>query len=62
MIAPNEPQQMTGAALGSSAYNPVPADPASERGSSAKEGDGMTAVQRVVADLKVLCAAWGDNR
>jgi hypothetical protein len=22
---------------------------------SAKEGDGMTAVQRVVADLKVLC-------
>jgi hypothetical protein len=28
---------------------------------SAKEGDGMTAFQRVVADLKVLCAAWGDN-
>ena len=32
-----------------------------DRSSLAKEGDGMTAVQRVVADLKVLCAAWGDN-
>jgi len=37
------------------------AAPAGELCRSAKEGDGMTAVQGVVADLKVHCGAWGDN-
>jgi hypothetical protein len=34
---------------------------AAELGRSAKEGDGMTAVQGVVADLKDHCGEWGDN-
>ena len=42
-------------------YSVNTAGPAAERQRSAKEGDAMTAVQRVVADLKVLCGAWGDN-